>query len=296
MISLSIGWDMAAHFTPRFGDVRASARVAAMDVPILIVDSVTKLPPEAKGAVVVSGSHGAVYAAYCSAKGGVRAAIHHDAGIGRDEAGVSGLAFAETLGMAMAAVATATARIGVAQDLYTRGVISRANGPAAACGVVPGMPCREAAERLTAAPWPHRPPPAQGEGRYLIDVAAGKEAIVCIDSTSMLGSEDRDRIVASGSHCGAISGTTTAPFRPRLIIHNDAGPGIDHGGILGLDVLEAAGIAAVAVAAASARIGDGRSTLQDGTISAANATARRLGARPGDAALALARAVADKAP
>ena len=63
-----------------------------MSVTILVIHSVTKLPPEADGAVVVGGSHAAVYAAYLSAKAGGRAAIHHDAGIGRDEAGVGGLA------------------------------------------------------------------------------------------------------------------------------------------------------------------------------------------------------------
>ena len=42
--------------------------VARMSVTVLLLDSVTKLPPEADGAVVVGGSHGAVYAAHLSAK------------------------------------------------------------------------------------------------------------------------------------------------------------------------------------------------------------------------------------
>ena len=57
-----------------------------MTVAILVVPSVTKLPPEADGAVVVGGSHAAVYAAHLVAKAGARAAIYHDAGIGFDEA------------------------------------------------------------------------------------------------------------------------------------------------------------------------------------------------------------------
>ena len=75
-----------------------------MTVAILVVPSVTKLPPEADGAVVVGGSHAALYAAHVIAKAGARAAIHHDAGIGFEEAGVAGLALAQELGMAMAAV------------------------------------------------------------------------------------------------------------------------------------------------------------------------------------------------
>jgi hypothetical protein len=57
------------------------------NVPVLVVDGVVKLPPEANGAVVVGGSNATAYAAYYSARAGVRAAIHHDCGIGRDQAG-----------------------------------------------------------------------------------------------------------------------------------------------------------------------------------------------------------------
>ena len=57
-----------------------------MNVPVIVIDGVTKLPPEANGGVVVGGSNATAYAAYFSAKGGARAAIHRDCGIGRDEA------------------------------------------------------------------------------------------------------------------------------------------------------------------------------------------------------------------
>jgi hypothetical protein len=259
------------------------------DIPVLVFDSVTKLPPEAAGAVVIGASHAAVYAAYMSARYGCRAAIHHDAGIGKDEAGVSGLAYADKLGMAMAAVATASARIGDGPDLQARGIISRANGLATACGVVPGMRAREAAERLKEAPWPHTMPPAKGESRHMI------EGAVCADSATLLLPEDRDRIVATGSHGALNSYRATAPFRPRLLMFNDAGFGADRGGVLALAELDRENIAAIAVAAHSARIGDGRSTLQDGEISDVNAAAYRLGARVGGSALALARALAEKA-
>src|SRR6185437_10570788 len=125
--------------------------------------------------------------------------------------------------------------------------------------------------------------------RHIVD------GIVCVDSATLLLPEDRGKVVATGSHGARNSGTTTAPMRPRLIFFNDAGPGIDRGGVLGLDILDREGVAGAAVAAASARIGDGRSTLQDGTISAANQIAYRLGARIGGTALALARALTEKA-
>jgi hypothetical protein len=259
-----------------------------MSVTVLLLDSVTKLPPEADGAVVVGGSHGAVYAAHLSAKAGVRGAVHHDAGIGLDDAGMSGLPYAEKLGMAMITLATESCRIGDAQDQFARGVVSRANAQAVACGVTVGMACKDAVERLKGAPWPHPPPPPKQEERFIID------KVVCLDSASLLVPEDRDRVLATGSHAALISGHTTAPFRPRLILFNDGGPGIDRGGVLGLDVLDGHGVAGAAVAARSARIGDGRSTLQDGTLSAVNEAAYRLGLRVGSPALALARAVAEK--
>ena len=259
-----------------------------MSVAILVFDSVTKLPPEADGAVVIGGSHAAVYAAYMSARFGCRAAIHHDAGIGKDEAGVGGLAYADNLGMAMAAVATASARIGDGADLQARGIISRANRLATACGVVAGMPAREAAERLKQAPWPHAMPPAKGESRHEIDGA------ICADSATLLVPEDRGRIIATGSHGAFNSYKATAPFRPLLLMFNDAGFGADRGGVLALPELDKEGIAAIAVAAQSARIGDGRSTLQDGTISEVNTTTYRLGARVGGSALALPRTLAEK--
>jgi uncharacterized protein YunC (DUF1805 family) len=258
-----------------------------MNVTVLIFDSVTKLPPEAAGAVVIGASHGAVSAAQLSASAGVRAAIHHDAGIGLDEAGVGGLAYAQSLGLAMAAVAAASARIGDGQDMAARGVISRVNRLAADCGVEIGMRCADAAERLKAAPWPYPLPPPKPEGRHRV---AG---VLCMDSAVLVVPQDRGLVLAAGSHGALNSGRTMAPIRPRLVLFNDAGPGIDRGGVLGVDLLDSEGIAAGAVAALSARIGDGRSTLQDGTLSTVNRAAYRLGLRVGSPALALARAVAE---
>src|SRR6202012_3524069 len=118
--------------------------------------------------------------------------------------------------------------------------------------------CQEAAELFKQASWPHIKPPTMGETRHIV------EGFACVDSSSLLVPADRDGIVATGSHCALNSGLAVEPFRPRLVFFNDAGPGIDQGGIKGFAILDRAGIAGVAVAAASARIGDGRSTLQDG--------------------------------
>ena len=266
-----------------------------MTVAILVVPSVTKLPTEADGAVVVGGSHAAVYAAHLVAKAGARAAIHHDAGIGLDEAGVGGLAFAQELGMAMAAIDAESARIGEGEDLMRRGIVSRVNALAAACGVAPGQTCAEAAERLKAAPWPHRAPPAKAEGRSVFEAKAGRRKIICIDSATLISTDDHDQVVATGSHGAESSGQVVAPVQPALVLYNDAGFGADRAGAAGLPILDNAGIAGATVTALSAKIGDGRSTLTKGVLSAVNEAAYRLGGRVGGSALALARLVAEKA-
>jgi len=62
-----------------------------------------------------------------------------------------------------------------------------------------------------------------------------------------------------------------------------------------LPILDSERIAAATVAADSACIGDGQSTLTQGIISAVNDAAYRLGARVGETALDVARTVAERA-
>lgn len=269
-------------------DCRGHKGSSGMNVRVLVVDGVSKLPPEADSAIVVGGSNAAIYATYLSAKAGVRAAIHHDCGIGRDEAGVRGLVWAEQHGMAMAAVATDSARVGDGADMLQRGIISRVNRIAAMCGVENGQPVVQAVELLRSAPWPHAGVEAPVEGRTFI------HGVLCIDSISLGNPEDAGLVVASGSHGGAIAASMTHSFRPLLVFFNDAGFGADRAGAACLPVLNSEGIAAATVAADSACIGDGRSTLTQGIISAVNETAYRLGVRVGETALKVARTVVER--
>ncbi len=259
-----------------------------MSIPVIAVDSMLELPPEANGAVVVGGSNAAIYATYVSAKAGVRAAIHHDCGIGRDEAGVSGLLWAEQHGMAMAAVATDSARVGDGADTLQRGILSRVNKLAAMCRVESGQTVVQAVELLKSAPWPHADVEAPVVGRTFI------HGVLCIDSISQGNAEDAGLVVASGSHGGVSAAPMTRSFRPRLVFFNDAGFGADRAGAASLPILESEGIAAATVAADSACIGDGRSTLTQGIISAVNEAAYRLGARVGDPAIKVARIAAER--
>ena len=88
-------------------------------------------------------------------------------------------------------------------------------------------------------------------------------------------------IAVSGSHGGLSAARFALEARPFLVVFNDAGIGKDGAGIAALAWLVPHGIAAVAVAHHSARIGEALSTWTDGVISSVNAVAAGLGARAG---------------
>ena len=68
---------------------------------IQIAGSVTLATDAWHGAVLIAGSHGGVYAAYCAVKAGVKAVILNDAGRGLNNAGVAGGAYCDALGFLM---------------------------------------------------------------------------------------------------------------------------------------------------------------------------------------------------
>lgn len=246
----------------------------------LLADSVTKLGPEARGRVVVSGSHGGVYAAWVACNAGCRAVILHDAGVGLDHAGIGGLAYLERLGMAAAVVDHASAAIGQAAQMLDGGRISHLNAPARECGLSPGMSCSEAARLLEAAPMRAGDCPDVAEAREVVHPDGAHRPLVLVDSASLVVAEDAGRVVVTGSH-GALFGSdpkNALKADAFLALFNDAGGGPGTGR---LPALETRGIAAATVTCQSARIGQAHSTWRDGVISAANAQARKLGARPG---------------
>jgi hypothetical protein len=246
---------------------------------IVTADSVTELDAGHRGAVLVAGSHGGRIAAYYASRAGVHAVILNDAGIGKEEAGVAGLAALEEIGMAAAAARCDTARIGNGADTLARGVVSRANRLAAACGIVPGMPVRDAAVRLTQGPQPRGALASPGEGR--LRLRAAPPEIWALDSVGLALPGDAGRVLVFGSH-GALHGgrvETAIPVAARAAAFHDAGASAED--LSRLPVLAARGIAAVTVSAASARIGEARSMWDTGEISHVNAPAAALGARAG---------------
>lgn len=243
-----------------------------------MVDSVTKAGDRAVGRVMITGSHGGIYAAYLARQTGCRGTIFNDAGVGMDRAGIGGLEWLEAQGMAAAAVDHASADIGNAAQMYEHGRISHANRDAQKLGIGAGMTCMEAARLLDSAPLPQGICPEVKEARTTLTLERAVRQLVLVDSAGLVVPEDAGAVVVTGSH-GALFGDNPANALKAdafLALFNDAGGGI---GTSRLPILEARGIAAATVAATSARIGDARSTWCDGRISAMNAQAVELGAK-----------------
>jgi hypothetical protein len=248
--------------------------------PVVVADSITRVGTEAAGAVVVNGSHGGVYAAYVAAKLRVAAAIFNDAGIGRDEAGIAGLDDLAGLGLPAAAIGHDTARIGDGSDMMQRGIVTRANAPANALGCRAGMPCRDAAAALQHAALGRGEPPPALEAAFLL--IPDPPAVWALDSASLVGAEHVGTIVVTGSHGGLLGGRPDTALKADALaaLFNDAGIGIDEAGVTRLPALDDRGIAAGTVAGSSARIGDARSTYEDGILTRVNRRAAALGIAP----------------
>ena len=113
-----------------------------------------------------------------------------------------------------------------------------------------------------------------------------------IDGVTGMLVEPRDAraIVVTGSHGGLPggrrNGVADADVDVFAAFFNDAGGGKDDAGFARLPVFDERGIAAATVWCGSARIGDGRSTYEDGTLSRVNATGERLGMAEGMSARA----------
>ncbi len=252
-----------------------------MSLPAIAVrDSVTRIDGLA-GAVLVAGSHGGIYAGYAAAKGGVRAVILNDAGVGRNQAGIGALDWLQALGIPAATVGHETAALGDGAAMMATGVISFANDAAKALGVDYGMDCATAAESMRAADPPPPDIPNVAEASRLLMV--GPPAVWALDSNSLVDARHVGAILVTGSH-GSYLGTdprTALKVDAYAALYNDACANPAFAAVTRLPALDERGIAAATVSASSARIGDALSTYADGVLSHVNAIAHELGGRPG---------------
>ncbi|GJD95245.1 hypothetical protein [Methylobacterium iners] len=217
---------------------------------------------------------------------GPRGLIGHAAGVGKDNAGIAGLAMAQDHGVPAAACRTMSARMSDGRSLFLERVIGHLNEAAMAAGVRENMTVREAAYRLLAAPEGRVRTVESGAGSHtggkVTMLLEGDAGGICAAWFIALIKEKRPNdVFVTAPHCGETMAEYTLAVRPRGIIANDAGLCKDRSGVIGLAMLEREGIPAAAVGALSARIGDEISSYQDGVISEANAQAAARGVKPG---------------
>src|SRR5258706_475242 len=166
---------------------------------MLTVDSATRLGPDALEKVVVCGSHGGLYPAWLAARAGVRALVLNDAGIGRYQAGIAGVIWLDSLGIAACAIDHRSARIGDAADALAGGVITMANDVAARHGCLPGHTCRQVVKCLieNCEPASREEVPPIGETRARIGNTGHRE-VWALDSVALAEAGDRPKIVVTG--------------------------------------------------------------------------------------------------
>lgn len=110
---------------------------------IWVADSIAFAGPAQAGNVLVTGSHGGVSAGEYAASFGVAVLVCNDAGVGKNRAGVAGLAAIAVHGIAGIAVSHDSARIGDGTDAWEHGIVSYVNEVADRAGVHTGVPLRE---------------------------------------------------------------------------------------------------------------------------------------------------------
>lgn len=268
-----------------------------MPVAKVILDSVTHLLPEHRGAAALCASHGGRYAGYYAAAKGVSAVILNDAGIGREQAGLGGLRMLEGLGVPGAAVSGKTARIGDGKDNLARGILSFVNAPAARLGLAVGMDCADALDKLAAASLQPAPePPKEDEHRFEVK-GAGRSGVkvIVMDSISLVRPEDAGHIIVAASHgaCPGGKAELAVKYPVFAAVTNDADRGIDNAGTSRLPAMNQRGITGACLSAFSARIGDGRSMYEDGYVSALNEIAEKHGGRIGQSCRQFVEAMVD---
>jgi hypothetical protein len=261
------------------------------DGRVMVADSLSYFEhePWLNDVVVGASFAGAPTAAMCM-RPGVKGWIAHEGGPGKDEAGISGLPLAQRFGMPAAAIATMSASVSEGLTLL-KGTVSRCNAVAAALGVRPGQTGDEAARLMLKAP--RGKPCAIGDvvDESIHDMLVTPQGrVYAVWSFSRVKGEHPHDVYCVASHGGKVMAQYALRVKPKGLIANDAGGGLNEAGSSGIHLVqELFGMAGATVSADSARIGDALSTYNDGVISAVNATAQKRGVRVGMPAAEAAR-------
>jgi hypothetical protein len=129
--------------------MRYTIEGAQPDDVVVLMDSISEIEPGDAHKLIVAGSHCSQNVPRYALSVPLKAVVFNDAGIGKDNAGISSLPVLGEKGLPAATVSHNTARIGDARDVYENGEISVVNGPAEDLGVHPGMTTKQFIDLIT---------------------------------------------------------------------------------------------------------------------------------------------------
>ena len=252
----------------------ASGRIVAFDSSTYLAGN-----PTTVNDVVVIGS-------YCGTRvlapiftRGVKAIIATDAGIGKDEAGISGLKTGEAIGVPVAAIVAMSAETSNGRSTLL-GAISRANAQARALGVVPGMVAYEAAARLALAPAGKSiPTPLGVEAAPVVVEETPKGKIWATPGTTAIKDKIPNDVICSGANSSRVMSDGVLRMAAKGAIANDAGIAKNNTAVEGVMILGERGVPAASVSTLTARLAEGLSTWNDGIISVVNPVAAARASR-----------------
>ncbi|MFC5745629.1 hypothetical protein [Actinomadura rugatobispora] len=147
------------HLTASPAERRAGAgeggdelrRIVVVDRPrggVVLLDSMSQAGDGDRGHVVVAASNGGKESGRIAVLVGCACAVFNDAGVGKDEAGIAGLALMDRAGLPGVAASHLSAAISDGPDLWESGVISHVNEAARAAGFEAGTRVADAVRRF----------------------------------------------------------------------------------------------------------------------------------------------------
>jgi uncharacterized protein YunC (DUF1805 family) len=255
-----------------------------LPVGIVLLDSLGDLQPDNTCPILVCASH-------CGDNGTlarkvknchVKAVFLNNAGVGKNQAGISGLTHYNAENILACAVDHNSAEIGVARDTWESGIISHANSIADEAGIQIGDSVQEAVAKIIhlfniplSAPI-NKTIENNGKAdlKKQIQTQIDGVSITVTDSITFLNENNAGDIVVCGSHGGLSAGHYAQKHHVKAVFFNDAGIGKNNAGVKSLESLSDAGILACAVDCMSAEIFNGQDLLDNGIITVCNQLAK----------------------
>lgn len=254
---------------------------------IILLDSLGDLKAENTSPILVCGSHcgdnGALAKKVRSCH--VKAVFLNNAGIGKNQAGISGLTHYQSENILACAVDNYSAEIGISIDTWENGIISHTNTSAEEAGIQVGDTVKAAVAKiidgchlLSSTTENTEAEPQVNTKQESITKQVQTEIdgikITVTDSITFLNEKNAGDIVVCGSHGGVSAGHYAEKHGVKAVFFNDAGIGKNNAGTKSLDSLSEAGILACTVDCMSAEIFNGQDILDNGIISVCNELAK----------------------